>query len=74
MTARQAADGQQRGVFEVDQGRALAELELARADGGYHGFCAEGGTCDQSGHVCSTKLRERAVVPDLPPLPWVPLG
>jgi hypothetical protein len=23
---------------------ALAELELAWADGGYHGFCADGGT------------------------------
>ena len=44
MTARQAADGQQRGVFEVDQERALAELEPARADDGYHGFCAVGGT------------------------------
>jgi hypothetical protein len=44
MAARQAADGQQRGVFEVDQERALAELELAWADGGYHGFSAEGGT------------------------------
>jgi hypothetical protein len=44
MAARQAADGQQRGVFEVDQERALAALELAWADGGYHGFCAYGGT------------------------------
>jgi len=40
-----AADGQrQRGVFDVDEGRALAELELAWADGGYHGFSADGGT------------------------------
>ena len=43
MAARQAADGQQCGVFEVDQERALAELELAWADGGYHGFSADGG-------------------------------
>jgi len=26
-------------VFEVDQDAALAELERAWADGGYHGFC-----------------------------------
>ena len=37
--------GQRRGVFEVDEDRALAELELAWADGGYHGFSADGGTC-----------------------------
>ena len=37
--------GQRRGVFDVDEDRALAELELAWADGGYHGFCADGGTC-----------------------------
>jgi hypothetical protein len=43
MAARQAADGRQRGVFEVDQERALAELELAWADGGYHGFSANHG-------------------------------
>ncbi len=35
--------GQQRGVFEVDEDRALAELELARADDGYHGFSVDGG-------------------------------
>ena len=28
-----------RGVFEVDEDAALAELEQAWADGGYHGFC-----------------------------------
>ncbi|HEY6315281.1 MAG TPA: hypothetical protein VIY52_31370 [Streptosporangiaceae bacterium] len=44
MAARKAADGQRRGVFEVDQEGALAALELAWADGGYHGFCAYGGT------------------------------
>ena len=43
MAARQAADGQERGVFEVDEDRALAGLELAWADGGYHGFSADGG-------------------------------
>ena len=29
---------QQRGVFAVDEDAALAELERAWADGGYHGF------------------------------------
>jgi hypothetical protein len=29
---------QPRGVFEVDEDAALAELERAWADGGYHGF------------------------------------
>ena len=33
-----------RGVFDVDEDRVLAELELAWADGGYHGFCVGGGT------------------------------
>ncbi len=28
-----------RAVFEVDQDAALAELDRAWADGGYHGFC-----------------------------------
>jgi hypothetical protein len=28
-----------RGVLEVDEDAALAELELAWADGGDHGFC-----------------------------------
>ena len=31
---------QQRGVFSVDENAALTELELAWADGGYHGFSA----------------------------------
>ena len=44
MTGRAAADGQQREVFDVDQEAALAELELAWAAGGYHGFSADGGT------------------------------
>jgi hypothetical protein len=34
----------QRDPFAVDQDAALAELELARADGGYHGFTADAGT------------------------------
>ena len=38
-----AAGGQRRGVFEVDEDRALAELELAWADGGYHGFSVDDG-------------------------------
>jgi len=33
-----------RGVFEVDEDAALAELELAWADGGYHGFCVVDGS------------------------------
>jgi len=44
MAAGQAAGRQQRGVFELDEDRALAELELAWAEGGYHGFSADGGT------------------------------
>ncbi len=36
--------GQPRGVFDVDEDAALAELELAWAGGGYHGFSADGGT------------------------------
>jgi hypothetical protein len=36
--------GQRRGVFDVDEDRALAELEQAWADGGYHGFSADDGT------------------------------
>lgn len=34
----------QRGVFSVDENAALAELELAWADGRYHGFSAGDGT------------------------------
>lgn len=44
MTGRfAAASGHQRAVFDVDEDSALAELELAWADGGYHGFSADGG-------------------------------
>ncbi len=45
MTGKAApAEGQRRGAFEVDEDRALAELELAWADDGYHGFSANVGT------------------------------
>jgi len=36
--------GQRRSVFDVDEASALAELELAWADGGYHGFSVDGST------------------------------
>jgi hypothetical protein len=32
------------GVFAVDENAALAELELAWAHGGYHGFSVDDGT------------------------------
>jgi hypothetical protein len=38
-----SAGAKQRDVFDVDEASALAELELAWADGGYHGFSADGG-------------------------------
>jgi hypothetical protein len=34
----------ERNAFAVDEASALAELELAWADGGYNGFSADGGT------------------------------
>ena len=40
----ETAARQRRGVFAVDENAALAELELAWADGGYHGFNAGDGT------------------------------
>ena len=45
MTGKAApADSQRkRDVFAVDEDAALAELELAWGDGGYHGFSADGG-------------------------------
>jgi len=43
MAAGQPGSSQPRSVFEVDEDRALTELELAWADGGYHGFSADGG-------------------------------
>ena len=45
MTVGGPAGGQQRrGVFAVDEGTALAELERTWAGAGYHGFTADGGT------------------------------
>jgi hypothetical protein len=41
---RAAVANGQRDPFAVDQDTALAELELAWADGGYHGFTADAGT------------------------------
>ena len=41
---RAAAASGQRNPFAGDEDAALAELELAWADGGYHGFSADGGT------------------------------
>ena len=40
---RAAAASGPRDPFAVDKDAALAELELAWTDGGYHGFSAEGG-------------------------------
>jgi hypothetical protein len=37
------AVARQRGVFDVDEDSALAEVELAWADGGYHGFSVDDG-------------------------------
>lgn len=42
--AKAGTAGQHRGVFAVYEDAAMAELELAWADGGYHGFSADGGT------------------------------
>jgi len=39
----ETAARQRRDVFAVDENAALAELELAWADGGYHGFSADDG-------------------------------
>jgi hypothetical protein len=41
---RAAAASGQRDPFAVDEDAALAELELAWADGAYHAFSADGGT------------------------------
>ena len=40
-TARAGAAGQRRAVFAVDEEAALAALEEAWADGGYHAFGVE---------------------------------
>ncbi len=39
----ETAASQRRGVFAVDENAALAELELAWTDGGYHGFSVDDG-------------------------------
>ena len=38
------ASAQPTDPFAVEEDRALAELELAWSEGGYHGFTVEGGT------------------------------
>jgi hypothetical protein len=43
MAAGQVTGRQRRRVFEVDEESALAGLELAWTDGGYHGFSADDG-------------------------------
>jgi len=43
-TARAGAAGQRRAVFAVDEDVALAALEEAWADGGYHAFGVVHGT------------------------------
>ncbi len=42
--AQAGAVSGRRGVFEVDEDAALAELERAWADGGDHGFCVLDGS------------------------------
>jgi hypothetical protein len=51
---RAAVTSGSRAPFAVDKDAALAELELAWTDGGYHGFSAEGGiwtTISSAGEV-----------------------
>ena len=43
MEAGPTTGDRQRRAVEVDEDRAAAELELAWADGGYHGFGVDGG-------------------------------
>ena len=43
-TAKADTAGQRCAVFAVDEDAALAALEEARAEGGYHGFSADSGT------------------------------
>jgi len=43
-TAKAGTAGQRRAVFTVDEDAALAELEQAWAEGGYHAFSADHGT------------------------------
>ncbi len=42
--AAEGGSASPRGPFAVDRDRALAELELAWSEGGYHGFTAAVGT------------------------------
>ena len=42
-TAKAAAAGQRRAVFAVDEDAALAALDEAWAEGGYHAFGVDGG-------------------------------
>ena len=42
--AQAGAVSPRRGVSELDEDAALAELERAWADGGYHGFCVLDGS------------------------------
>ena len=52
---RAAAASGERDPFAVDEDRALAELELAWADGGYHGFSVDDGlwSRDQQSRGCA---------------------
>ena len=43
-TAKAGTTGQRRAVFAVDEDAALAALEQAWADGGYHAFSVDHGT------------------------------
>ena len=43
-TAKAGTAGQRRAVFAVDEDAALAALEQAWAEGGYHTFSADQGT------------------------------
>ena len=43
-TAKAGTAGQRRAVFAVDEDAALAALEEAWADGGYHAFSVDDGT------------------------------
>ena len=50
-TAKAGAAGQRRAVFAVDEETALAALEEAWADGGYHAFSSDHGTWSAVGSV-----------------------
>ena len=58
---RAAVASGSRDPFAVDKDAALAELELAWTDGGYHGFSAEGGICtaiSSAGEVLTGATRD----------------